>query len=260
MPPIKVTTPPITSERRMVVNERVELPRVYMTWLTPAYFKPGDADADMTATILGGGKSSRLYKKLVYQKQIAQDVTAQQQSLVLGSMFQIQVTARPGHTAEELEKALDEELDKIRTTAPDQAEVERARNTFDTQLIEGLEKQGGFGGVADRLQTYNQYVGTPITCSRICSATTPSRRESVRAFAAASLQNPRASSCTPSPGEPDLGAPVPTPQARRKAKEGQGTESVNADEAWRNDPPKAGPLRPLHLPTPERSHSPTASR
>ena len=75
VPPIKVTTPPITSERRIVVNERVKLPRVYMTWLTPAYFKPGDADADMTATILGGGKSSRLYKKLVYQKQIAQDVS-----------------------------------------------------------------------------------------------------------------------------------------------------------------------------------------
>ena len=72
--------------------------------------KPGDADADIASTILGGGKSSRLYKTLVYEKQIAQDVSAQQQSLLLGSVFTIEATARPGHTAEELEKAIDEEL------------------------------------------------------------------------------------------------------------------------------------------------------
>jgi zinc protease len=251
VPPVKATTPPITSERRLVVKERVELPRVYMTWLTPAFFKPGDADADMTATILGGGKSSRLYKDLVYQKQIAQDVTAGQQSLVLGSMFQIQVTARPGHTPEELEKAIDEELDKIRTAAPEQAEVERARNTFDTHLIEGLEKQGGFGGVADRLQTYNEYVGTPDYLQQDLQRYDAVTPESVRAFAAANLQNSARVVVYAVAGEPDFGTPVPTPKAAA-AKEGQGTESVNADEAWRNDPPKAGPLRPLHLPTPEQ--------
>ena len=70
-----------------VVTDRVELPRVYMAWITPPIYKPGDADADIAATILGGGKSSRLYKKLVYDKQIAQDVSAQQQSLMLGSVF-----------------------------------------------------------------------------------------------------------------------------------------------------------------------------
>ena len=104
VPPIKATTPPITSERRRIVTDRVELPRLYLAWITPAYFKPGDADADMTATLLGGGKSSRLYKRLVYDKQIAQDVSASQSSLALGSIFEIQVTARPGHTADELEK------------------------------------------------------------------------------------------------------------------------------------------------------------
>jgi zinc protease len=105
VPPIKAETPKITSERRKVVTARVELPRVYMAWLTSPILKPGDADADIAATILGGGRSSRLYKKLVYEKQIAQDVTAQQYSLMLGSVFQIQVTARPGHTVEEIEKA-----------------------------------------------------------------------------------------------------------------------------------------------------------
>ena len=161
VPAITATTPPITQERRKVVTDRVELPRLYVSWITSPFYKPGDADADIAATILGGGKSSRLYKKLVYEKQIAQNVSAQQQSLMLGSVFQIEVTARPGHTVEELEKAVDEELNVFRTTAPDVAEVERARNTIETRIIEGLETLGGFGGVADRLNMYNHYLGTP---------------------------------------------------------------------------------------------------
>jgi zinc protease len=109
VPKPAVQTPPITSERRQVVPDRVELPRVYMAWITSPIFKPGDADADIAATILGTGRSSRLYKTLVYEQQIAQQVSVQQYSLLLGSVFQVQGTARPGHTAEELEKSIDEE-------------------------------------------------------------------------------------------------------------------------------------------------------
>ena len=83
----KVETPVITSERRTVVPARVQLPKVYMAWLTPALYKPGDAEADITAQILGGGRSSRLYKKLVYELQIAQDVFAVQQSFGIRSVF-----------------------------------------------------------------------------------------------------------------------------------------------------------------------------
>ena len=78
VPKPSVQTPPISAERRAVVQDRVELPRVYMAWLTSPIFKPGDADADIVSTALGGGRSSRLYKKLVYEKQIAQDVSAAQ--------------------------------------------------------------------------------------------------------------------------------------------------------------------------------------
>jgi len=67
VPPVEVKTQPITQEKRLTVTDEVELPRVYMLWLAPAYFAPGDADADMVAHALGGGKSSRLYKKLVYE-------------------------------------------------------------------------------------------------------------------------------------------------------------------------------------------------
>src|SRR5438270_3381316 len=84
VPKITAKTPPITTEKRAVIQDNVQLPRVYEAWLTSPIFKPGDAEADLTATVLGGGKSSRLYKKLVYEKQIALEVVAGQQSLMLG--------------------------------------------------------------------------------------------------------------------------------------------------------------------------------
>ena len=78
-----------------------------MAWLTDPIYKPGDADAELVARILGGGKSSRLYKRLVYEKQIAQDVAVQNYSLILSSVFYIQATAKPGVKPEDLEKAID---------------------------------------------------------------------------------------------------------------------------------------------------------
>jgi zinc protease len=250
VPPISATTPPITQERRKVVTDRVELPRLYLAWITSPYYKPGDADADLAGTILGGGKSSRLYKKLVYQKQIAQSVSAQQQSLMLGSVFQIEVTARPGHTADELEKAVDEELNAFRTTGPDAAEIERARNTIETRIVEGLETLGGFGGVADRLNMYNHYLGTADYLEKDIQRYRAATPESVRAFANDQLKPTARVVVHAIPGEKDLGPQVQTPPAPQ-AKEGEGAEAVNADEAWREQPPKAGPVRALQLPTPE---------
>src|SRR4029077_8634976 len=159
VPKIAAITPPTPSEPPAVIHDQVELPRVYMAWLTSSIFKPGDADADLASEILGGGKSSRLYKKLVYEKQIALDVTASQQSLILGSVFEIVVTARPGHTAGEMEKAIDEELAAFRKSGSLAVELERCRNVRETGMIQGLERLGGFGGVADRLNEYNHYFG-----------------------------------------------------------------------------------------------------
>ena len=139
----------------------MQLPRVYMSWLTPPIFKPGDAEADLMADVLGGGKSSRLFKSLVYDKQIAQSITASQESLILGSKFTIQATARPGHTAEELEAAINDELRTLVEKGPDPKELERAQNTLEARIIQGLETLGGFGGKADRLNSYEHYLGTP---------------------------------------------------------------------------------------------------
>src|SRR5581483_3553517 len=190
VPPVTAVTPPITAERRRIVTDRVELPRVYLAWITPPLFALGDAEADVAAAILGGGPSSRLYKTLVYERQIAQNVRARQSSLRLGSMFQIEVTARPGHTADEIDRAVDEELATFRSAGPEPSEVERAQNTIEARIIQGLERLGGFGGVADRLNMYNQFLGTPDYLARDIAryrAVTPA---SIRAFAADYLKPP----------------------------------------------------------------------
>jgi zinc protease len=113
------------------------------------------------APALGGGNSSRLYRSLVYDKQIAQDVTAFQLSQALGSTFQIIATVRPGRTVQEVEAAIHAEVERFRQTGPEPIEVERATNTFETSMLQGLEVLGGFGGVADTLNLFNHYVGDP---------------------------------------------------------------------------------------------------
>ena len=249
VPAIKAETPAITTERRQVVPARVQLPRVSIAWLTPSIYKPGDADADVVGTILGGGRSSRLFKKLVYEQQIAQNVSASQYSLILGSMFQIDATARPGHTAEELEKAIDQELATFRTQGPSAAEIEQARNTIETGIIGGLERLGGFGGVADRLNMYNHYLGTPDYLEKDIlryRAVTPA---SATAFAKQYLTPNARAVVHAVPGQPTAPAQGPAAGASTAGPQGEG-ESINVDEPWRNQAPKAGPPRPLQLATP----------
>ena len=249
VPQPSVTTPPITTERRAVVTDKIELPRVYMAWLTSPIFKPGDADADITSGVLGGGKSSRLYKALVYDKQIAQDVSAQQQSLTQGSVFTIQVTARPGHSADELEKAIDEELRKFRDSGPDAAEVDRARNVIETGMVQGLERFGGFEGVANRLNTYNHFLRNPGYLGDDLQRYRDVTPASVKAFAQQQLAPTERVVVHAVPGPKNLGAEVPTPPTPKVAP-GTGAEAVNADEAWRKDAPKPGQASPIQLPMP----------
>jgi len=252
VPKPSAAAPRITAERHVVVKDRVELPKVYMAWITPPFFKPGDADADVASQILGGrgSKSSRLYKSLVYDKQIAQTVSAQQNSLLLGSVFSIEVTARPGHTAEEIEKAVDEQLATLRDAGPEAGEVDRARNVIETQIVQGLENLGGFGGVADRLNTYNHYLSDPGYLPKDIQRYRDVTPASVKAFAQEQLAPSARVVVYGVPGQPDLGAPVATAKPQKGAA-GAGAESINADEAWRKDPPKAAEARPLQVPVPK---------
>ena len=257
VPPVEADTPRITSERRRIVSARVELPRVYMAWLSPPIFEPGDAEADIAAGILGTGRSSRLYRKLVYEKQIAQDVSARQESLVLGSIFQIQATARPGHTAEELEQAIDEELAALKMQPPEPREVEQSRNTLETGIIGRLERLGGFGGVADRLNSYNHYLGTPDYLEKDIERYRSVTPASVQAFAREHLGAAARVVVHAVPGEPEAAPPAqaPTP-APTAAPEGEG-QSINEDEPWRFEMPLAGTVRPLQLATPASATLPS---
>jgi zinc protease len=248
VPKIAVTTPPISAEKRVAVTDTVKLPRLYVAWLTPAIFKPGDAEADVAAEILGGGKSSRLFKTLVYDKQIAQAVTVTQESLILGSKFTIEATARPGHTVEELETAINQELGRFVENGPAASELERARNTIETRIVTGLETLGGFGGKADRLNSYEHYLGDPAYLGKDLQRYRDATAGSVKAFAAQYLRPAARVVVTVAPGEKKL---APEPPATKQATEG-GAESVNADEPWRKEMPRPGPVRSAQYPTPEQ--------
>jgi zinc protease len=250
VPKIAAVTPPITAERRIVIHDQVELPRVYEAWLTSPIFKPGDALADLSSDILGGGKSSRLYKKLVYEKQIALDVSATQNSMILGSVFEIAVTARPGHSADEIEKAIDAELDAFRKDGPTPAELERAQNGIETRMIQGLERLGGFGGIADRLNEYNHYLGTPDFIAQDLARYQKATVASIRAFAQEQLKPTARVVVYGIPGKPDLGPDVPTPKTQQKGKN-TGGEAVNVEAAWRANAPQAAPAGQLNLPVPD---------
>ena len=153
--------PKLEGIRRAVQQDQVNLPRVFMAWHAPAWYTPGDADMDVFAGILTYGKTSRLYKALVYEQQIAQDVSAAQLSQEVGSIFLIQATAREGYSLEELENAIDAELNKIFTAGITQQEVTQIQNTSEAQFVRSLALIGGFGGRADRLNEYNVLLGDP---------------------------------------------------------------------------------------------------
>jgi zinc protease len=148
----------LTETKKQTLTDKVQLARLYLSWLTPAGYTPGDAALDVVASVLAGGKNSRLYKRLVYDTQIAQSVNASQQSQALGSSFLVAVTPRPGHTLEEVQAAIDEELDKLRDAPPAAREVERAVNQVEASFYARMERVGGFGGLGDQLNGY--YVQT----------------------------------------------------------------------------------------------------
>ena len=158
-----VAPPPamLTEVKRQTITDQVSLPRLYLAWLTPRYFSPGDATLDLVSSILTGGKNSRLYKRLVYEDQIAQDVSSFQSSSALGSSYLIIATARRGRTAAELQKAIDEEIDRLRREPPDSREMQRALNQIEASFYRRMERVGGFSGKADQLNAYYFAGGGP---------------------------------------------------------------------------------------------------
>jgi zinc protease len=161
VPAIQPRPAVLTETKRIEMEDRVSLPRLYMVWPTQARFHADAAAIDTLATILGAGKTSRLSKALVYDRQIAQDGTAFSNTQELAGQFQIVGTPKPGHTLNELETVINEEIEKMKQTGPTQDELDRAYNAREARMIYSLQSVGGFGGKNDQLNEYATFQGQP---------------------------------------------------------------------------------------------------
>lgn len=245
VPEVKVAMPEITKERRLVVTDRIELSRLDLAWHTPPMFAPGDAELDVAAHVLGGGKASRLYGLLVRDKQLAQSVQVGQDSQSLSSVFDIEVVARPGASLDEIEKLVDAEVDRLAKEPPTDAEVAQARATIQTQLLQRMEK---VTSLADLVNHYNQMAGDPGYAGKDLARYAQLTPAGVSATVAKWLQKDHRVVVQAQPGAQVLPPEVPTPPAPTKAAQGE-RESLNALEAWRNKAPGAAKAKPLTLPT-----------
>jgi zinc protease len=160
-PPMAIPGVGLDGVKKRTMTDRVQLSRLYNAWLTPPALAPGDAALDIVADVLAGGKNSRLYKRLVYDQQIAQNVSAFQNSQSLSSYFLIRATPQPGHTPEEIQQIVDEEIRKLQAEPPTVREVQRAINQIEASFYNRLERVGSFGGKADQLNHYYTDTGNP---------------------------------------------------------------------------------------------------
>ena len=151
----------LTGRHREVVEDRVPQARVYKIWNVPGY---GTTTADqlrLAAGILSSGKSSRLYKRLVYDDQVATHVSAYLDEREIGSQFVIAATARADRDLKTVEKVLDEELDRFLQHGPTEHELTRIKTQSYAAFVRGVERIGGFGGKSDILATNQTYLGSP---------------------------------------------------------------------------------------------------
>jgi zinc protease len=152
---------PRADDRRLVLEDRVELPRLYIAWHSPALFADGDAELDLVAEVLSSGKTSRLYRALVYEQRIATEVAASQNSRELGSFFQVVATAAPGRTLAEVERAISKEINAVSDKGPTSQELERCLAQAEAHFLFRLQTVGGFGGKSDQLNAYNTFLRDP---------------------------------------------------------------------------------------------------
>jgi zinc protease len=152
---------PRPAAAKFVLEDRVELPRLYLAWPTPALFTPADAALDLLGDILANGRTSRLYSRLIHGERVAADVGAAQGSRELGSIFQIVSTAAPGRTPGEIHDIIADEIRRVAADGPTADEVDRGRRQAEASFVYRLQTLGGFGGRADQLNAYNIYRGTP---------------------------------------------------------------------------------------------------
>lgn len=178
--------PKLDGEKVVEALDRVPQERVYLAWPTPPFFRAGDADLDLAASVLTDGLSARLNKILVYDKQLATDVSSFQLSMEISGMFTVIATARPNVSLAQLEQTITEEIARLARTGPTAEELNRAKVKWEFQFVTGLERIGGFGGKADRLNQYFTFWGDPgkfeEDLARYRNATIESVRDTVAKY------------------------------------------------------------------------------
>ncbi len=163
-PEVKRATPApfaLGADSSGVLEDRVQVPRVYDVWHSLRAYAPDDAPLSVAAEILGGGKSSRLYRRLVYELEIASDVYAYQNGHRMDGEFWVVATARPGHGLGELQKVILDEVRRLADEGPTPREIGRVANQAEATMFDAMQRIGGFGGLADRLNAYEYFTGTP---------------------------------------------------------------------------------------------------
>jgi len=152
------TAPPVTLEReiRRLETDRVEFPRLYLVWPSPALYKNGDAEMDLIASILADGPSSRLYNRLVVEDRLAQDVEAYQASEGLESLFYIEATAAEDGDLEQIKRAILDEIDRFKSEGPTDQELARVKAAQEAGFLRAMEN---LISRADKLNSYYHYFG-----------------------------------------------------------------------------------------------------
>jgi zinc protease len=163
--PAPVVAPPVelTSVVTETLTDNVQLPRLYLAWHTPGQFQPGDAEMDVVASLLTGGKNSRLYKRLVYELQLVQSISAFQGSAAFGSRFQIIATARPStephdQVLAKIKAIIDEEIEKLKQSPPEAREVQRVLNGVESNFLNSMQQSLA---KADQMNAYYVATGNP---------------------------------------------------------------------------------------------------
>jgi zinc protease len=164
-----------TGSQRGVLQDRVPQARLYRVWNIPGWGTSDNESLRLVAQVLSSGKTSRLYRRLVYDEQIATDVAAIVDAREIGGLFLIQATARPGDDLSRVERAVNEELARFLRTGPTPTELARAKTEFRAGFVRGIERIGGFGGKSDVLAQGQVFAGRPdayqTRLRRVASAT-----------------------------------------------------------------------------------------
>ena len=148
----------IDESKFLTIEDKVNLERIYLAWHTQSAFNPDDAALDILSDLLTGSKNARLTRKLVYELEIAQDVSSMQFSGKYGGHFTIVATAKPGKSLDEIKKLILEEISTVSEINISKRELERSRNVIKSNFIYSLQN---IDTIADMLNLYNFYLGEP---------------------------------------------------------------------------------------------------